>query len=131
MLFPLELLILRFNLRLVEVIFWLIHLKVNLLLLLKLVIFFSSCSHFLKILIFPSPNSFLIDACMFLILFNYHIRSNFLNDRINFILKHKLSSCHQWLLQVYWKMFTYTTDGIFVENFILYNIMCERGSENT
>ena len=51
--------------------------------------------------------------------------SNFLNNRINFILKHKLLPCHQQrLLQVYWKMFTYTTDGIVVENFVLYNILC-------
>ena len=25
---------------------------------------------------------------------------------------------------MYWKMFTYTTDGIVVENILLYNIMC-------
>ena len=48
-----------------------------------------------------------------------------INIRINFILKHKLLPCHQqWLLQVYWKIFTYTTDGIVVENCLLYNIMC-------
>ena len=51
--------------------------------------------------------------------------SNLLNNRINFSLKHKLSPCHQQkLLQVYWKMFTYTKNGIAVENFVLYYILC-------
>ena len=56
---------------------------------------------------------------------NMTLRSSFLHNRINFILKHKLLPCHQQrLLQVNWKMFTYTTDGSVVENFLLYNIMC-------
>ena len=60
-----------------------------------------------------------------LITINMTLRFNFLHNRINFILKHKLLPCNrQRLLQVYWKMFTYTTDGIVVENFLLYNTMC-------
>ena len=96
--------------------------------LLKSAIFFSSCSHFLNMVTFSSPNSVLIDACMFLILLITLCmtqRSNFLSNRINFIHRHKLSPClQQRLLQVYGKMFIHTTDGIVVENFILYNIMC-------
>ena len=53
------------------------------------------------------------------------LRSNFLSNRINFILRHKLLPCLQERpLQLYWKMFIHTTDGIAMENFILYNIMC-------
>ena len=53
------------------------------------------------------------------------LRSNFLGNRINFILRYKLLPVlQQRLLQVYWKMFIHTTDGIVVEDFILYNIMC-------
>ena len=44
------------------------------------------------------------------------LRSNFPNNRINFILWHKLLPClQQRLLQVYGKMFIHTTDGIVVE----------------
>ena len=50
--------------------------------------------------------------------------SNFLQNRLNFVLEHKISPCHQQrFLQVYWKMFASTTDGIVVENFILCNIL--------
>ena len=63
-----------------------------------------------------------MDACMILILFvaiYMTLWSNFLKNRINFVLEHMLSPCHQQrLLQVYWKMFTYRTDGIVAENFI-------------
>ena len=48
--------------------------------------------------------------------------STFSQYRINFSLWHKLSPCiQQRLLQVYGKMFTLITDGIVVENFILYD----------
>ena len=44
---------------------------------------------------------------------------------INLYINKMLSPFHQQrLLQVYWKIFTYTTDGIVVENCLLYNIMC-------
>ena len=45
---PQGVLMLLFNLRLLGVIFWLIHLRVNLLWLLKLAIFFSRCSYHLR-----------------------------------------------------------------------------------
>ena len=35
-----------------------------------------------------------------------------------------LPCLQQRLLQVYGEMFIHTTDGMVVENFILYNIMC-------
>ena len=54
-------LILLFNLQLVGVVFWLIHLRVSLLWLLKLVLSFCSCSHFLKMVTFPSPDSVLTE----------------------------------------------------------------------
>ena len=63
-----------------------------------------------------------INACMFLILFDtiYMTQwSNFLTNRINFILEHKLLPFLQHrLLQVYGKMFTLITDGIVMEIFI-------------
>ena len=53
------------------------------------------------------------------------LTSNFPSNRINFIHRHKLLPCLQKRpLQVYGTIFIYTTDGIVVENFILYNIMC-------
>ena len=53
-------LMLLFSLRLVGVKFLLKHLRVNLLSLLKMTIFFSRCSHLLKMATFLFPNSVLI-----------------------------------------------------------------------
>ena len=50
--------------------------------------------------------------------------SNFSSTELIFILKHKLLPClQQRFLQVHGKMFTFTTDGIVVENIILYNFV--------
>ena len=68
-LFPLVDLILLFNFKLLGVILWLKHLRVNLLWFLKSAIFFLSCSHFLNMATFSKPNSLLIESCRFLILF--------------------------------------------------------------
>ena len=49
--------------------------------------------------------------------------SNFLTNRIIFVLKHKLSPClQQRLPQVYGKMYIHITGGGVMENFILCNI---------
>ena len=59
-----------------------------------------------------------------LLLYIWHYGPIFSKNRINFLLEHKLFPCHQQrLLQVYWKTFTCTTDGIVVEKFILCNIL--------
>ena len=49
--------------------------------------------------------------------------SNFLTNRIIFVLKHKLSPClQQRLPQVYGKIYIHITGGVVMENFILYTI---------
>ena len=86
--FLMGVLMLLLNLRL-GVIFWLIHLRVNLLWFLKLAIFFSSCSHFLTMATLSTPNSVPINTCKLLILFDiiYMAQwSNFLNKQNKFLI---------------------------------------------
>ena len=83
---PLSVLMLLFNLKLTGVIFWLKHLRVNLLWFLKSASFLTWCSHFLNMATLTLPNSFLIILCRFLILFilsNNDSSSVFSLNRIN------------------------------------------------
>ena len=84
----LSVLILLFNLKLTGVIFWLKHLRMNLLLFLKSASFFSHCSHLLKMATLSLPNSVSITVWIFFILFilcMYDTWSVFSMNIINFI----------------------------------------------
>ena len=124
---PLSVLMLLFNLKLTGVIFWLWHLRVNLLWFLKLASFLTWCSHFLNVATLSLPNSFLIILCRFLILFSlskYDTRSIFSLNRIN---SYFFTSFHQvtysGFLKCEGKWLSQHQVGTVLENVIIYKII--------
>ena len=98
-----------FNFKLTGVIFWLIHLKVNLLWFLKSASFLTWCSQSRNMATLSLPNSFSNILCRFLILFlliyNMTLRSLFSINRTNISLGTSFCQGHlPWLFQVWGKM---------------------------